>query len=330
MLANCGFHYMEKIRLAIDVESGDFGPDVIISGVIEATKRSKKPFFPLLCGNRDGIERVLKKLGADRYLKNFEIIHCSDLILLQDRRASVWKKRADSSIVRCITLQKENQVAASISAGDTAILMGAALFILGRLEGVARPALAAFLPTICKKPVLLLDVGANLNCRVEHLVSFGLMGSSYVSRFFDQVSPAVALLNIGKEPVKGTSEICDSAAELQKKCRNYIGFVEGNGVLSGDADVVVCDGFTGNVLLKACESILALTESVLDHNSGIMRLIKGRMSILDPENYGAVPFLGIKGTVLKAHGSSSSRAFANAIIAAITAVEKNAVWPENV
>lgn len=330
MLAICGFHYMKDIRLAIDVESGDFGPDVIISGIIEAEKRSKKPFHSLLCGNKDRIEGVLKKINADQGLQKFEIVHCRDSILPQDKRARVWKKRADSSIIRCITLQKESRVDASVSAGDTAILMGAALFILGRSLGVIRPALAAFLPTVCKKPVLLLDVGANLNCRVDHLVSFALMGSSYVSRFFDQLSPAVALLNIGKEPVKGTRVICDSAAELQKKCKNFIGFIEGNGVLSGDADVVVCDGFTGNVLLKACESILALTESVLDHNAGLLRLIKGRMSILDPENYGAVPFLGIKGTVLKAHGSSSSRAIANAILTAITAVEKKAVWSENV
>ncbi len=311
---------MDNIRLAIDVESGDFGPKVVISGFLEALKDSDIPFKALLCGNKDNIQKILVEEGAQRE-PGIEIIHCTDSISPLDNKARVWKKRADSSIVRCITLQREGDADASVSAGDTAILMGAALFILGRSEGVARPALAAFLPTIKNKPVLLLDVGANLNCRAEHLVSFARMGHKYVCRYLNKIAPSVALLNIGKEAHKGTRQVADANAAL-KNWKDYIGYIEGDGVLSGTADVAVCDGFTGNVLLKTCETFHKLIKSFLGQSDNL----GNRMAVLDPENYGAVPFLGIRGTVLKAHGGSSSRAITNAVLTAVKAVKNEAVW----
>lgn len=314
---------MKEIRLAVDVESGDFGSKVLISGLLEARKLCKTPFKAWLCGNRNTIEEILYQTDVKNAAGDFEIVHCTDTISAQEQRARVWKKKANASIVRCITLQKEGVVDASVSAGDTAILMGAALFILGRSEGAARPALAAFLPTVKQKPVLLLDVGANLNCRSEHLVSFALLGHSYVKRYLQKDSAAVALLNIGTEAIKGTRVICDAGDVLAKKCTDYIGFVEGNDILTGEADVVVCDGFTGNALLKVCESFHTLVKSMLGKKTDIL---KNHMAVLDPENYGAAPFLGIKGTVLKAHGGSSPRAIAHAIIATVKAVELNAVW----
>ena len=322
---------MNNVRLAIDVESGDFGPDIVISGILEAKRVTKFPFFPYLCGDQSRIEQIIGNLKEGKSLiKECKIVHCSDKISPDDKRASVWKKRAESSIIRSITLQKEGIVDASVSAGDTAILLGAALFILGRCEGVLRPVLAAFLPTIKKKPVLLLDVGANLNCRAEHLVSFANQGTEYVRRFCGIELPAVALLNVGKEQKKGTREVGDAGDVLKKKYSNYIGFVEGNEVVAGDADIVVCDGFVGNALLKGYESFYALAKSMFDSDQKLLQKIKDNISSLDPENYGAVPFLGIKGTVLKAHGGSSPRAIANAIITSITAVNKNAVWSKNV
>lgn len=318
---------MSDIRLAIDVESGDYGPQVIISGTLEAMRLSEKPFKVFLCGNKSRIEEVIAQSNIDKNTAcTIEIVNCTDTISNEDNRSRVWQKRADSSIVRCVALQKEGVVDASISAGDTAILMGASLFLLGRSEGASRPALAAFLPTIRKKPVLLLDVGANLNCRAEHLVSFALLGQNYVSRFFELDSPAVGLLNVGKEQIKGTRVVCDADGILKKRCKGYLGFIEGNGILSGDADVVVCDGFAGNVLLKACESFHVLAASVLEADSKLLSIAKSHMAVLDPENYGAVPFLGIRGAVLKAHGGSTSRAIANAILTAITAVQRGAVW----
>ncbi|MBN1577318.1 MAG: phosphate acyltransferase PlsX [Chitinispirillaceae bacterium] len=317
---------MNSVRLAIDVESGDFGPRVIVSGILEARLSNDHSFKVFICGNRPRIERVIDENNAADQLGDYEIIECNDIINPGERRAGVWKKQKSASIIRCITLQKERLVDASISAGDTAILMGAALFILGRSEGALRPALAAFLPTVKKKPVLLLDVGANLNCRAEHLVSFAIMGDRYISRFLDMPSPAITLLSIGKEAAKGTRTISDAEKILKERFRNYRGFIEGNDVLAGESDIVVCDGFCGNVLLKACESFHRLAESVLGDQMTKDAGFRKKMAILDPENYGGVPLLGIKGTVLKAHGRSSSRAIANSINAAIIAVKRHAVW----
>lgn len=316
---------MKSIRLAVDVESGDYGSRVVISGILEARLTQRTPFKVFMCGNRQRIEDAIIELGAEDSLGDYEIVECNDIINPGERRASVWKKQQNASIIRCITLQQENRVEASVSAGDTAILLGAALFLLGRVDGDLRPALAAFLPTVGKKPVLLLDVGANLNCRAEHLLSFALMGERYVGRFLEIPAPAIGLLNIGKEAEKGTRVISEANVLIRKACRNFIGFVEGNDVLTGVADVVVCDGFSGNILLKVCESFRHLAESVL---GGLMVLdnnLKQKMMVLDAENYGAVPFLGIKGTVLKAHGRSSAHAIAKAIEAALIAVNRNAV-----
>jgi phosphate acyltransferase len=311
----------KTVRLAVDVGSGDYGPSVIIAGVLIAQRETDIPFEAYLCGDRHEIEGVLIGSGNSGHA-GFIIEHCPDRISLNDKLSSVWKTRAHSSIVRSITLQKEGRVQTSVSAGDTAILMGAALFILGRNEGISRPALAAFLPTTRKHPVLLLDVGANCNCRTDHLVSFGMMGSSYFSRIFNERSPSVALLNIGKEPRKGTRIIGDAGRILEKQLSNYAGFVEGNGILTGEVDVVVCDGFAGNVLLKACESFHALVASILKNQPDLLERVQGNMDIINPENYGAVPLLGIKGNVLKAHGGSSPRAIANAVIMAITAAQR--------
>ena len=318
---------MQPIRLAIDVTSGDNGSKVIINGVLEARRLSKEPFIVFLCGDSERTLSLLDELGVsenDRRDTMF-IEHCNDLVSPGEVRSRVWRKRADSSVIRSVTLQKQGMVDASISAGDTGVLMGAAIFILGRHKGIKRPALAAFLPTIGKRHALLLDVGANLNCRVEHLVDFGLMGYSYVNRYLEVPQPKVALLNVGTESTKGTRTLFDAAQLLAKRCKGYAGFIEGSGVLRGEADVVVCDGFAGNVLLKTCESFHLLACSVLGDNPALTEAIKNSMDVLNPENHGAVPFLGIRGIVLKAHGSSSQRAFANAILTAITSVKKKAL-----
>jgi glycerol-3-phosphate acyltransferase PlsX len=318
---------MLPIRLAIDVTSGDNGPRVILNGILEARRLSADPFVVYLCGDSERINSLLEELGvseSDRRGTMF-IEQCSDLVSPGEVRSRVWRKRADLAIIRSVTLQKQGKVDASISAGDTGVLLGAAIFILGRLRGVKRPALAAFLPTTGRRHTLLLDVGANLNCRVEHLVGFGLMGYSYVNRYLEISQPKVALLNVGTESTKGTRTLFDAAKLLAKRCKGYAGFIEGSGVLQGESDVVVCDGFAGNVLLKTCESFHLLARSVLGKNPELAEAITNSLDVLNPENYGAVPFLGIRGIVLKAHGSSSQRAIANAILAAITSVKKKAL-----
>jgi glycerol-3-phosphate acyltransferase PlsX len=314
---------MEKVCLAIDVESGDFGTEIIIQGIVDALKKCKIPFESVLCGDGHQIEKLIDNeiTGATAFRKFISIEHCAEKVAAhEDRRSRMWKNRNGASIIRCIALQKEGRVDASVSAGDTAVLMGAALFILGRRKDALRPVLAARLPTVKKGPVLVLDVGANLNCRKEHLVSFAGMGLEYVKGMSGIETPTVALLNIGKEPVKGTDAICAADAVLRSNTVAYTGFIEGDRVLSGDVDIVVCDGFAGNVLLKACESFHRLVGSVLDGKPELLSLLQKNMEVLDSENYGAVPFLGIKGIVLKAHGGSSPKAISSAVLAAEHAV----------
>ena len=318
---------MDTIRLAVDVESGDFGGRVMVRGVLDAMQKSESPLQVFLCGNQAAIGRILdeEKEAAYRFRDSISLVHCPERVPALDKsRIFVWRHRGNASIIRCVTLQKEGAVDASISAGDTAILMAAALFILGRRKGAPRPALAAFLPTMKQKPMLLLDVGANLKCRKEHLTAFAFMGIEYISLLCEKKFPSVALLNVGKEKVKGFASIRDADRLLRRKCPEYIGFIEGNQVLSGEADIVVCDGFAGNALLKTCESIHLLIAAVIGRERpGLLAEIQRCTSVLDPENYGAVPFLGIRGIVLKAHGGSSPKAITSAVSAAAQAVQRN-------
>jgi phosphate acyltransferase len=315
---------MQAPRLAIDVMSGDYGPDVIIRGVLEAKRVLPDPFSVYLCGDEQVIRAKLLEAGVSigKDTKDIVIEHCWENVTLQQLPFRVWKSKEHSSIIRCVTLQQQGLADATISAGDTRILMTAAVFLLGRIKGVQRPALAAFLPTVQKKRSLLLDVGANINCKPGHLVAFGMMGQAYLKDVCGVASPKVALLNIGTEPSKGTKNIFEADKELHRWCRGYCGFIEGSGILSGAADVIVSDGFAGNVILKACESFHTLAESVLDNNTALLAQLRDVLAILNPENYGAVPLLGIKGTVLKAHGSSSSKAFANAIQTTLKTISK--------
>jgi glycerol-3-phosphate acyltransferase PlsX len=312
------------VRLAVDVHGGDRGPDTVIRGVLEGVREYPDPLTVHLCGDRVVIEEVLREAGVGERVANATLViqHSPGTIGPKDIPSKVWKSKKDASIIRCITLQKEGLVDASLSAGDTRILVGAAIFILGRREGVDRPALAAFLPTTSERSCLLLDVGANLDCRAAHLIAFALTGCEFYRSFYALEHPSVALLNVGVEPGKGTRAIIEAGRELATSWNCYSGFVEGSGVLAGDADVVVCDGFAGNVLLKACESFHSLTEAVLGPEPAVWSKLKSRMGILNPENYGAAPLVGIHGTVLKAHGASSPQAIAYALLAAVRAARR--------
>lgn len=324
---------MIQARLAIDVDSGDFGTQVVVKGVLDALQSSEAPFQALLCGDEEEISRVLldEAERAAPFRGNITVVHCRDKVKASEIRPIwAWRQRKNASIIRCITLQKKRIVDASVSAGDTAVLLGAALFILGRRKGAPRPALAAFLPTMQRKPVLLLDVGANLKCRKEHLTGFALLGIEYVSAMSARKFPTVALLNVGLEKVKGYASIRDADKLLRRKCPEYIGYIEGNRVLSGEADVVVCEGFAGNALLKTVESFRQLLESVMEgERPELLAELRQYTAVLDPELYGAVPFLGIRGIVFKAHGSSSIRAIASAVLAAertVRLAEQNSVF----
>jgi glycerol-3-phosphate acyltransferase PlsX len=317
---------MEPIRLAVDVENGDFGAQTVIRGVLDALHRSNRRFRVYLCGHKEHIDTIFKGVPdeMERFRDAIEVVHCPDQVTAeQKRRVHVWKELRNASIIRCIALQKEGVVDASVSAGDTAILLGGALFILGRRKNALRPALAVFLPTTGDRSALLLDVGANLSCRKEHLVSFATMGREYLVAMGTTPDPRVALLNVGIEQEKGIGIIGETDKILRRKCPGYKGFIEANQVFSGGADVIVSDGFAGNVLLKTGESFHVLMRSVLDKKPAMLAALREDLAFLDPDSYGAVPFLGIKGIVLKAHGRSSPKAIASALMAAEIAVRSN-------
>ena len=312
---------MQHVCVAVDVNGGDFGSRTIIEGVVDALGDNAPECRIYLCGNREEIISTVESCNGKSYLDNETIVveDCSYDISERDIPAMIWKTKADSSVVRCIALQKEKKVGVSLSACDTRIIIAASVFLLGRIKGVPRPALGVFMPTVNKRPCLLLDVGANITCRTEHLVGFGVIGYQYTKEIFGIENPRVMLLNIGVEATKGTKVIIDASRILAKKCKGYGGFIEGSRIFSGEADVIVCDGFVGNVLLKACESIIHLSQTVLQDDALLMQILKERMAVLNSENYGAVPLLGLNGVVFKAHGSSSKTAIRFAVTTALAA-----------
>jgi glycerol-3-phosphate acyltransferase PlsX len=315
----------QPVRIAVDVASGDFGTGEMVRGVLEAQRVWGDAFAPVLCGDRGAIERTLAEAGVKWPVDGMRIEHCPDTLQPSDVPSRAWKRRQRAAIVRCIALQREGAVDATVSAGDTGVLLAGAVFILGRLSGVSRPALAATLPTMAGRPALLLDVGANVDCRAGHLLSFARLGCEYIGRSAGVAAPRVALLNVGAERSKGTRLIAEAHRLIQRECGGYCGYIEAGRVFSGDADVIVCDGFAGNVLLKVCQGFYAITETLLAGSPQILETVKSRMAILNSESYGAVPLLGIRGVVLKAHGNSSARAVASAVGTTLAAAHRGVV-----
>ncbi len=308
---------MTQARIAVDVMGGDYGTPVLVEGALRALTHADVSVELFLCGNRTRIESAFDASSSEygSCIPRCRIVDCPEEIQSCDSPARVWKQKRKASIVRCISLQREGEVDASVSAGDTGILMSAALFVLGRKEGVSRPALGVLLPTIAACPCLLIDVGANVNSRGTHLVEFAHMGCDYFISHFGAHEPSVALLNIGEEPLKGTRALAQADACLgQRMPSGYRGYIEANQVLTGDVDVIVCNGFVGNVLLKAYESFYVVMGSVLrSSNKQLSDHLSNAMSIFNPERYGAAPLLGVNGIVLKAHGGSTATAFSNAV-----------------
>ncbi len=313
---------MQRISLAVDVQGGDLNTALLVSAVLKAVRKSSTPVELFLCGDKGLIQKALAEELKENYpwvdLLNIE--DCPEKVSVEDIPARAWKKRQRSPIVRAISLQAEGRVSASLSAGDTRILMGASVFILGREEGIRRPALASLIPSRSGKPVLLLDIGANLDCRSEQLVDFAILGLKHYKHHFSAENVSAKLLNVGIEASKGTRAIQEANLFLQNNCSQYAGFIEGDEILTGETEVIVCDGFVGNVLLKSFESFYELAESVVDSGL-IMDALKERMTILNRENYGAAPLLGLKGTVFKAHGASTPVAFENAVSASLKAAQ---------
>lgn len=320
----------ERPIIAVDAMGGDFGPSVLVAGAIEASR--KYDLKVLLVGDTPQLTEVLGKLdvtGAD-----YEIVQADEVVLMNERPADVLRRKKKSSIQIACRLVKEHKAQAVVSAGHSGASVACGMFIIGRLPGVERPCLCTVLPTE-KKPVCVLDVGANVDCRPSHLFQFGLMGDAFARDILEYPSPRLTLLSIGEEEGKGNSQVKETYEMLKAaKNLNFMGNAEGRDIFTGDIDVVVCDGFVGNIVLKLSEGLAKSMMRIMKRafTSGLMAVLGALLSKpalkrafhgFDYAEYGGAPLLGLKDLVIVCHGKSNAYAMTNAIRMAGTFVRKN-------
>ncbi|MEX2227611.1 MAG: phosphate acyltransferase PlsX [Dehalococcoidia bacterium] len=305
--------------IALDAMGGDHAPAEILAGAILA--RDELSIDCALVGSRDVIEAELTRLGEQP--ASWQIVHASEAIAMDEHPAQAVRAKRNASINIGMDMVKRGVAGGLVSAGNTGAVMASALMTLGRIQGIERPALGTLAP-FTERGVLVLDVGANADVKPSYMVQFAQMGSVYAERVLGIPNPRIALLNIGGEETKGSELVQDVHARLQHAGVHFIGNIEGGEVHLGKADVIVTDGFTGNVAVKVTEGVAdfifrelrsALT-SKLRYKIAAMVLRPGLLKLrdrMDPGTYGGVPLLGVNGFVIIAHGNSNARAIRNAV-----------------
>ncbi|GEM00737.1 glycerol-3-phosphate acyltransferase PlsX [Halolactibacillus halophilus] len=313
------------MRIVIDAMGGDHAPEAIVKGAMLATK-AHKDLTIILVGDEAKIKPYLTSV------ERIEIIHTTTVISGDDEPVKAVRRKKDASLVLMANEVKEQRADACISAGNTGALMSAGLFQVGRIKGIERPALSPTLPTIDQRGFVLLDVGANVEAKAKHLLQYGIMGSIYTEKVRGIKQPRVGLLNVGTEDNKGT-ELTKEAFQLLKQAPiNFVGNVEARDLLSGVADVVVTDGFSGNIALKTVEGTAMNMFKMLKVTfmsslktklaaAVLKKDLKGLKDQLDYAEYGGAALFGLKAPVVKAHGSSNDRAIYSAIKQTMTMVE---------
>ena len=323
---------MTAISIAIDCMGGDFGPSVMIPAACEALDKHSNLSL-ILCGTEPEISSELDKTSY-RESQRIVIKEAKQTILMSDKPSQALRKRKDSSMAIALTSVADGKAQACVSAGNTGALMALSRYILKMIEGVDRPAIISALPTELGH-TRLIDLGANVDCSAQHLYQFALMGSAMVAAIEHISQPSVGLLNIGSEDTKGNEQTRATAELLQQsEYINYRGYVEGNDVYRGAADIIVCDGFVGNVLLKASEGISHLLSNSLQkefERSFLTRLLsvivspvlKAFKKAVNPDQYNGASFIGLQGIVIKSHGGANHLATVAAIEEAINEIENN-------
>lgn len=308
------------MRIAVDAMGGDRAPEVLVEGAKLATNDIGTDVDVVLVGRQDTLRA---ELGAISPSSRISIVDAPEIVEMGESAAYALRRKKRSSIGVAVQLQKEGRADAVISAGNTGAAVACSLMTLGRLPGVNRPAIASSFPTE-RGQCIVLDVGANATCKPVNLFQFAVMGSLYVSHMFGIERPRVGLMSIGEERSKGNELVVEAHSLLAESRLHFIGNVEGRDVLRGTADVVVCDGFVGNVLLKFTESVIGLLAASMRRKatSGLRRKL-GALLLrpafdemkreMNYEEYGGAPLLGVDGITIICHGSSSSKAIANAI-----------------
>jgi len=316
--------------IAVDAMGGDFGPSVVVPGAIEAAR--DKGIALLLVGDQAKVRAELAKLPLDGVA--YDIVHASEVAGMDEKPSDILRRRKDASIQVACRLVRDGQAHGIVSAGHSGATVACGMFIMGRIPGVDRPALASIMPTE-KNPIVLLDVGANVDCKPHHLFQFGLMADAFARDLLGCDSPRIGLLSIGEEEGKGNTQVKE-AYELFKLAQNginFVGNVEGRDIFSGEVDVVVCDGFVGNVALKLSEGLSSSLGRVLKREllSGLLPKIGTLLAksafrrfaqFVDYAEYGGAPLLGLQGIAFVCHGKSNAKAVRSAVKLAATFVEK--------
>ncbi len=315
------------MRIILDAMGSDTHPGPEVHAALEAYQLWGEPI--LLVGPKAELEALIADIGGDP--NAVEIVHAPEVLKMTDKPAKTARGKAETSMAVGIDLLKEGKADAFVTAGNTGGAMANALFRLGRIRGVKRPALAATFP-VQNGSAVMLDIGANTDCRPEYLFQFAVMGDVYVSQVFDKKSPRIGLLSNGEEPGKGNMLVKDTYPLLEASGMNFIGNIEPKEIFAGNVDVVISDGFDGNVFIKASEAVSKfLIDIIRDQiRSSAISSIGGLLAkpafshvrkLLDPAEYGAAPLLGVNGLVFIGHGRSNTKALVNAIRVARQAVE---------
>jgi len=316
------------MKIIVDAMGGDFAPRVVIEGVVAAVNEYN--IEVVLVGDQVMIKNLLLKTGYEG--NSISIYHTQEVIEMSESAASSVRKKRNSSIVVGVNLVKEGKGDAFFSAGNTGAVVCAATLGLGMLPGIERPGIAIVAPTV-KGISLIIDVGANIDPKPMQLLQYGIMADAYFRYILNRPNPSVGLLNIGEEEVKGTGVIKETHELLEKSSLNFIGNVEGKDLFAGKCDIIICDGFVGNVALKVSESVaeamqIFLKRHLLSNPLGKLGLIFLKPSFarfkkeMDYAEYGGAPLLGVNGIVIIGHGRSNLRAIKNAIRVAKEEVER--------
>ncbi len=322
---------MGKIRIVLDAMGGDFAPLNEVSGAIIAAENFPDTLEIILSGKEKQIRDEILKHKVN--LTNLSIVNADEIVSMHDSPTDSLKEKPNSSLSIGIKLMKEGKADAFVSAGNTGAVMAASILKLGRIEGVGRPTIGSLFPTD-KGRTMVFDVGASVDCKAVHLLEFAIMGSIYMKYIYGVERPRIGLLNVGEEKSKGDTLSLEAYELLEKSELNFVGNIEGRDVLTGAADIIVCDGFVGNVVLKFAEGVLEVIKGKFRNyaSQGFFKKIWTGMMYgtlknvvlkdFDYQEYGGVPLLGINGVTIIGHGKSSPIAIKNMIYKAEEMVSK--------
>lgn len=319
------------MKIVVDAMGGDYAPQAIVAGVIEAIKEFKVPIA--LVGVKEKVEEELKKYHYPK--ESIEIIHAPEVVEMHEPATVAIRRKRDSSISVGVELLKNHDYAAFVSAGNTGACVAASSFILGMIPGVERPAIGLTIPTL-NKFSFLIDAGANSDPKPGHLLHSALMARVYVKEVLGKDNPSVGIVNIGEEEGKGTSFVKDAYKLMSERIPNFIGNIEANEIYTGKGDCIICDGFVGNVVLKVSEGLLESVGKLMKREiikdpfailgAGLLKWrLKEIKKLADYSEYGGAPLLGVNGIVMISHGRSNPKAIKNAIRATLREVEHNII-----